>query len=272
MRKVILSAVAALLLSSPSYAMDDYGFKSITTGTFCKAITRMEATAAIRLSNTWTGTATWQASVTRVTPETPTAVWGMSLATRAIAQTTTTNGLYLIPVSGYSQVCVNFAPGSGTMDVFIDLTEAALNDALASSVASASQQSLAITGNAAILVTDPGTWTIIHEPAVATQATIAKGAGAAGVRHVLKSYAATLTCNGTAGTPLFFRIRDGACGAGTIVWTASVGCPVNGAALLVSPPGLTIVGTAATAMCAEFSGAGAAATQETVSAAGYDSN
>lgn len=123
---------------------------------------------------------------------------------------------------------------------------------------------------APLLVTNPGTWAIAHAPAANTQATISRAAGAAGVRHVCKSITGSvLGLAAAAETTVSLRLRDGATGAGTILWEQTVLVAVsqqNGFALT----DLNIFGSAATAMTLEFSAAGGANTTESVALSGYD--
>lgn len=123
----------ALLLATPALAaLDDYGTKSITSGTYCKDITRGEATAAIIISGTWTGTGTIQRNDGRLTAGTPINAWGVNVTTRIVVQTFTANGTFLVPIAGASQVCVNLGGGpTGTMTIFVDLSLATFPGALA---------------------------------------------------------------------------------------------------------------------------------------------
>lgn len=118
-------------------------------------------------------------------------------------------------------------------------------------------------------VADPGEWSVNHTPAANTQATISKAAGAAGVRHVVKSITGTLIgLTGAAETTVLVNLRDGATGVGTILWSTR---------LLVIPSGqtgftlqdLNIVSSAATAITLEFAAAGGASTLEAVAMTGY---
>jgi hypothetical protein len=122
------------------------------------------------------------------------------------------------------------------------------------------------------MVVDPANWTITHIPAANTKATASKGAGAAGVKHVLTSlYVGCQNSGAAAAAMLTIQVRDGATGAGTILWTLSL--PILATTLTdghIFLNDLNIVGSAATAMTVEFSGAGGANTNEYVNAAGYD--
>ena len=119
----------------------------------------------------------------------------------------------------------------------------------------------------------PGYWTVVNTPAANTQATISKAAGGAGVRHVCTGILATLTAGVTApaAVALTVELRDGATGAGTVIWQGrmSLGAIAGQNAPPIQIAGLSIVGSANTAMTLEFSAAGGANTLESVSLAGY---
>lgn len=124
----------------------------------------------------------------------------------------------------------------------------------------------------ALFVSGPGNWSVTHDPALNTQATITK-AGVAGKSHVCTSITATLANTAAAATPILkVYLRDGASGVGAIIWSANISASANppGTSGNIHLSGLNIVGTAGNAMTLEFSGAGGANTQENVSLTGYD--
>jgi hypothetical protein len=128
----------------------------------------------------------------------------------------------------------------------------------------------ATAGNGAVMVTRPADWAINHLPAAAAQATISKAAGAAGVKHVATSVSGAVSTVGTAQTAaLVFNLRDGATGAGTVLWALQVSLPVN-TTWSFFLGGLNIIGSAATAMTLETVAAPAAAAFASVSLTGYD--
>jgi hypothetical protein len=140
--------------------------------------------------------------------------------------------------------------------------------------ASAATQS-ASTQTGILAVANVGTWSITHTPTTNTQATITRAAGAAGVRHVCTSISCALSAPATATSGVVqINLRDGATGAGTILWsnTLQVGGATSISAGLAgfAISGLSITGSAATAMTLEFSAAGGANTSESVSMTGYD--
>lgn len=123
------------------------------------------------------------------------------------------------------------------------------------------------------IVTGPGNWAINHTPAANTQATIERAAGAGTVRHVCTSIAASFIVD-TAGVPVttLLNLRDGATGAGAILWSKRVSFAgmAIGAFVQIDLSGLQIFGSAATPMTLEFSAAGGANTFESVALTGYD--
>lgn len=117
-------------------------------------------------------------------------------------------------------------------------------------------------------------WTITNDPAVNTAATVSRAAGTGGAIHVADCATATFVANTTAPAAAVVTvvIRDGATGAGTIVWSADMALTATAgvAATPVQLCGLNINGTANTAMTVEFTAAGGANTFETVGLTGYD--
>lgn len=118
------------------------------------------------------------------------------------------------------------------------------------------------------LLPEVGAWAKQHTPAAATQATITQAAAGAGVRNVCKAITATVACAATAQTPINIVLRDGASGAGTILWSAKLAAPANSAGV-IAVAGLNIVGSPNTAMTLEFGGAGVANSEQTVSMSGF---
>lgn len=133
--------------------------------------------------------------------------------------------------------------------------------------ASAATQAAAVKVGLTAVAT-PGCWTLTSAPAVNTQATATKAAGAAGKVHVLTSIQASVNAVVAQATPVTIVVRDGATGAGTILWqdriTATIGTDGR-----IGITGLSIVGSAATAMTVEFTAVPAVGNFETVSATGY---
>lgn len=119
----------------------------------------------------------------------------------------------------------------------------------------------------------PNDWSVEHRPAVNTAATISRTA-LTGQRHVCTSITATLVAGTTAPAAVQVDVvlRDGASGAGTVLWSARVA--LEAVAGKVAPPivlpGLNIEGSINTAMTLEFTAAGGGNTFEGVSMQGYD--
>ena len=117
------------------------------------------------------------------------------------------------------------------------------------------------------LVTQHHEWADEHRPAAATQATISRDADAGG-RHVCKSITATLAAVGTASGAEVVVLRDGATGAGTVLWSGVLSVPTNSSDN-IAIAGLNIIGTKNTAMTLEFVAGGATGTFESVAISGY---
>lgn len=114
----------------------------------------------------------------------------------------------------------------------------------------------------------PGEWTITVAAAVNVTATVTKAAGGAGVRHVLTSLRGVVNAVAAQTTPLVLVVRDGATTAGTILWQSKVTALI-GTDGVIDATGLSIVGSANTAMCIEFTAAGTTNNFETISGTGY---
>jgi len=124
-----------------------------------------------------------------------------------------------------------------------------------------------------LLVVRPGEWSKTHAPAVNTQATISKAAGAAGVSHVCTWLSVTLAndSTGSVQTVLTFNLRDGATGAGTVLASFTLALPATaGECRAFSLSGLNVVGTAATAMTLESASSPGTHTAASVAFGGYD--
>lgn len=131
-------------------------------------------------------------------------------------------------------------------------------------------QLLAVDVNGAALTRRPIDWSVTNVPAAATAATISRAAAAAGIKHVCTSISATVSTVGTAQTAaLVLNLRDGATGAGTILWSTQISLPVN-VTWQLNLSGLNIGGTNATAMTLEFAANNVAASFSSVAMTGYD--
>lgn len=114
-------------------------------------------------------------------------------------------------------------------------------------------------------------FSLFHIPAAATQATISAPAGGAGVKNVCTGIAFSTSTVGTAQTVISVALRDGATGAGTVLWSKQFILPVN-VTVSESVAIPHIQGTANTAMTVEFSAAGVAASVQSVNLQGYTTN
>ena len=108
-------------------------------------------------------------------------------------------------------------------------------------------------------------WTVVHAPVAATQAIATKAAGSAGVKHVCYGISATIAAAGTAQTPITVQVLDGA----SVIYSGQLSAPANQSAQLLIT-GLFLVGTAATSMTLQFSGAGVAASVQNCTLIGFD--
>lgn len=116
-----------------------------------------------------------------------------------------------------------------------------------------------------MLVTDPGNWTVTNFPATNVTATVTKAAGGAGVRHILTGVHFSLSGAAALATALLqCTVLDGA----AVLFTGVLSAPANSTGV-ISNNGLSLVGTANTAMTIQFSAAGGAGTQESVTMTGY---
>ena len=119
------------------------------------------------------------------------------------------------------------------------------------------------------LVALHGNWSINNFPATNTQATVTRAADTSGRRHIVTSLHFSLAGAAAAAAAITqCVVRDGATGAGTILWSGVLAAPIADSAE-ISLGGLSIVGTANTAMTIEFTAASGAGTQQSVTLTGY---
>lgn len=124
------------------------------------------------------------------------------------------------------------------------------------------------------LLSDPGTsetvavnyWAVNHVPATATQATITQAAPGAGLRNVCKGITVSVAAGASAQTPVIAVLRDGATGAGPILWACALSAAANFCGTISVE--VDIKGSPNTAMTLEFTAAGVTASQETVAMSG----
>lgn len=175
-------------------------------------------------------------------------------------------GTVTVAISGTPNVAVTNTPSvtiSGTPTVTV--LPGLKTTGIATPASSGSDVHATITGNM---------WSLLHQPTSNTQATATKGAAAANIRHVITTIAVSLNGSGlSAIASATLNIRDGASGAGTVLWSAVLSLPATDGSLDgIALSGLYIPGSTATAMTIEFAAAGGANTIESVSAMGYDEN
>jgi hypothetical protein len=113
----------------------------------------------------------------------------------------------------------------------------------------------------------PDEWSITHTPAVATQASASKAA-VSGIRHYCRSISAIISAV-AAQAGIHVVLRDGASGAGTILWSQTIALPVGGIAV-IQLDNLNIPGSPNTAMTLEPDAAPAGTNFASVSLTGYD--
>src|SRR4051812_34320472 len=110
---------------------------------------------------------------------------------------------------------------------------------------------IALLCSAAIAAT--ANWAVNHTPAVNTQASASRAAGNTTQRHFGTSCSGSITTV-AAQVAITLSLRDGATGAGTVLWSQATTCAINTPCALASPP-LNVAGSNATAMTCEWSGA-----------------
>jgi hypothetical protein len=113
-----------------------------------------------------------------------------------------------------------------------------------------------------------GDWSIHSDPAAGAQASATKAASGLGSSHVLTSICATLSAGAAASGIVKLYVRDGAAGAGPIIWSANLQVPAAGHGRIVLTD-LGIAGSSNTALTVEFAAAAGAGSQENISATGY---
>jgi hypothetical protein len=123
------------------------------------------------------------------------------------------------------------------------------------------------------LVASPGEWAAFANGALGAASSASRVAGGAGVRHIGVGYSIIVTSQAAPGAgALTINLRDGATGAGTIVEQLVIQIPAAlYAPIVIARSGLSIVGTAATAMTLESSAA-YAAVGVSLNLEGYDAS
>ena len=111
-------------------------------------------------------------------------------------------------------------------------------------------------------------WSVNHTPAVSTQASASRAAGGTNQRHFATSCSGSISTI-AAQTNITLSLRDGATGAGTVLWSQTIICPINTPCVLSSGL-LNAAGSVATAMTCEWSGAPVATNFAVATLTGYD--
>lgn len=125
--------------------------------------------------------------------------------------------------------------------------------------------------NGVTMAANPAEWSLAHTPAVGVRATITRAA-VANARHVCRSISATLSVAvaDVAVAGVLVNLRDGATGAGTILWSKRLAIiDAAGGLAQVELAGLNITGSVNTAMTLEFAAAPGGASFEDVAISGY---
>lgn len=113
-------------------------------------------------------------------------------------------------------------------------------------------------------------WSSTNFPSTATQATVARNSNASG-RHVLTAFHVSFsTVATTSATLIRWVIRDGATGAGTILWQGTMNQGVANTNYAEGMTGLALIGSTNTAMTIEFTAAGTTGSQQAVNMQGFD--
>jgi len=184
---------------------------------------------------------------------------------RNLRYNATTKGLNVNVVGGAVVSSVTVAGTATPSDAFANPTTAQLSEVFNMGwnggtwdrLRTASAANLTTGTQTGSLITEKGArWSATHAPAAGTAASVVRSAGAAGVRHVADcvSYSAG-AISAPSATATTLTLRDGASGAGTIVWQKQLTIPATtGVHANESFCGLGIVGSAATAMTLEFPG------------------
>jgi hypothetical protein len=111
------------------------------------------------------------------------------------------------------------------------------------------------------------TWTANSTPAVSTQATASRAANANQI-HVATSCSGSIATV-AAQTAITLSLRNGATGAGTVLWSQTTSCPIGAQCLVTSPP-MNSPGSLGVAMTCEWSGAPVTTNFAVANLVGYD--
>jgi hypothetical protein len=115
-----------------------------------------------------------------------------------------------------------------------------------------------------------GHWSQSHEPAVTVLGTTTKAASG-GITHVCTGFSGSLVAVAAIAAPLYLRIRNGASGLGTILWSMAFTAPA-GTCINYALSGLSLVNTEGNALTCEWSAAPGATNFQAVSLTGFSIN
>lgn len=180
-----------------------------------------------------------------------------------------TSQRFFVPASNCPFAVVQYATGGASANTFN--LEYMFTTPGSPSVGVTSPSLTAALNTAGSIVEKGARWSITSSPAAGSQATISKAA-ANNIRHVADCVTASAgAAAAPAATVLTINLRDGASGAGTVIWTTQITAAATAANHgNVTLCGLNLINFAtATAMTLEFS-AGLANESESVTLTGYD--
>lgn len=118
------------------------------------------------------------------------------------------------------------------------------------------------------LQVEPANWSVVSTPAAGSEASASKAA-VAGVVHVCTGVFIGLACAATAQTVITVALRDGATGAGAVLWSKTIAV-LAGDSKSIDIDDLSLPGTPGNAMTLEFSSAPVANAQQSCTLTGYD--
>lgn len=243
--------------------------------------TANDASVGIQISGTWSATVQFEGTLdcSNWFAAGAYAVPGATVSTSAVAVTSTAgNGQWTLATVGYCGVRARVSAfTSGPVVVLFRYTTSGPPAPQTIQTLAAGATNLTAAANASQLTEKGPRWFVNNNATAAggAQGTIGKAAGASGVRHVVDCIAFSANSSAAvAAANVFVNVRDGASGAGTILWQYSVSFPTAAALGIqeiapLSFCGLNLVGTAATAMTIEFS-ASTAGVIQSVNASGFD--
>jgi hypothetical protein len=160
-------------------------------------------------------------------------------------------------------------PRAGAITNYIALpTGSSISGLLTAGTSSSSAQGAQATSSIGAMTVPVADKSVVHQPAAATVAS-ASVVGIGG-RHI--GTTCTVYISTVAAQPdIVVNLRDGAAGAGTVLWTGRVTCSISsGDTCKVQSPPLNAIGTASTAMTCETATAPAAGNLATATLTYHD--